>query len=154
MSKLAEHECKRELGAFLRATREKRKRNLEDVALAIGRSKTYVCDVESGRRGGSRMPADIVSMWAGYLGIPVATIAKMQNHEGVKADTTIANMARRSTYMRILRSRARSARIFTAVKETRALLKATDDLTPAQTRDLIANVAKNIEIINSCLKYA
>jgi transcriptional regulator with XRE-family HTH domain len=153
MSKLAELECKRELGAFLRSTRERRKRTLEDVALAIGRSKTYVCDVEAGRRGGSKMPADIVSMWAGYLNIPVATIAKMQNHEGVKADETAANMARRSTYMRILRSRSRSARIFTAVKETRELLKVTDGLTPADMRDLLTQVAKNVEIINTCLKY-
>jgi transcriptional regulator with XRE-family HTH domain len=154
MPNLAEHQCKREIGAFLRAQREKRGRSLDDVALAINRSKTYVCDVEAGRRGGSKMPAEIVSMWAGYLNIPVAIIARMQFHDGIKAKIDTANIARRSTYMRILRSRTRSARIFTAVKETRELLKETDDLTPAQTRELLAHVSKNIEIINTCLKYA
>jgi hypothetical protein len=121
--------------------------------MAIGRSKTYVCDVESGRRGGSRMPAEVVTMWTGYLGIPVAVIARMQFHEGIKAKLDTANMVRRSTYMRILRSRKRSARIYTAVKESRELLTKTADLTPLQIRDLLASVAKNIEIINTCLKY-
>jgi acetoacetate decarboxylase len=99
------------------------------------------------------MPADIVTMWAGYLGIPVASIAKMQRHEGVRETESIASMARRSTYMRILRSRNRSARIFEAVKESRELLKVVDNLTPAEARDLLTHVAKNIEIINTCLKY-
>jgi hypothetical protein len=100
------------------------------------------------------MPAEVVTMWAGYLNIPVAVIARMQFHEGIKAKIDTANIARRSTYMRILRSRTRSARIYTAVKESRELLKETDNLTHEQTRELLSNVSKNLEIINTCLKYA
>lgn len=148
---LAEQEVKKRLGAFLKNVRERRGYTLADIAVAIGRSKTYVCDVESGRRGGSRMPADIVAQWAAYLDIPVSAVAERQRRGDPNA---ISNTQRYRSYMRILRNRTRSTRIYKAMTELRELVKASQaELTPTQTRELFGKVAQNVEVIDTCLVY-
>lgn len=151
---LAEQEVKRRLGSFLKSVRERRKYTLGDIAVAIGRSKTYVCDVESGRRGGSRMPADVVAQWAAYLDIPVSAVAEKQRKLAKGEPNAISNTQRYRSYMRILRNRSRSTRIYKAVIELRELVKASqDELTPTQTRELFGKVAANVEVIDTCLVY-
>lgn len=148
---LVEQEVKKRLGAFLKGVRERRGYAIGDIAVAIGRSKTYVCDVENGRRGGSRMPADVVSMWAAYLDIPVSAVAERQRRGEVGA---ITNTQRYRSYMRILRNRSRSTRIYKAVTELRLLVEASkNELTPTQTRELFGKVAANVEVIDTCLVY-
>jgi transcriptional regulator with XRE-family HTH domain len=149
---LVEQDVKKRLGLFLREVRERRHLSLGDISIAIGRSKTYVCDVESGRRGGSRMPPDVVTQWAAYLDIPVSAIAERQR---VRGDVgAITNTQRYRSYMRILRNRTRSTRIYKAVSELRDLVRASQsELTPAQTRELFGRVAQNVEVIDTCLVY-
>jgi transcriptional regulator with XRE-family HTH domain len=148
---LAEQEVKKRLGAFLKGVRERRGYTLGDIAVAVGRSKTYVCDVESGRRGGSRMPADIVALWAAYLDIPVSAVAERQRRGEANA---ISNTQRYRSYMRILRNRNRSTRIYKAVTELRQLVRESQsELTPTQTRELFGKVAANVEVIDTCLVY-
>ncbi len=150
---LQEQEIKRRLGAFLREVRERRGFSLADIATATGRSRSYVCDVEAGRRGGTRIPADIIALWAGYLNVPVSAIAEIQRARDSSAPT---NTQRYRSYMRILRNRTRSLRIYKAVGELRELVKvAADDehLSRAQTREIIGRVSQAIDIIDSCLAY-
>jgi transcriptional regulator with XRE-family HTH domain len=141
------------LGDYLRTVREARERSIGDVARAIDRSKSYVCDVEMGRRGGSKMPADIVSTWAAYLDIPVLKIAKLQWPEGMPPSEPTSR--RYVSYMRILRNRGRSKRMYAAVKEMRALVSVSgDNLTPAETRALLAKISRNVVEIDNCLAYS
>lgn len=155
MTSLAEHECKRALGAFLREMREKRKKSLGDMATALGRSKSYVCDIEAGRRGGSRLPAEVVVVWASYLDIPVAAVAEKQRVLESAKRPEVTSTQRYRSYMKILRNRKRSNRIYTAVSTMRTLLRVSDEqLTPAQVKDLLAKMAENVEVIDSCLVYS
>jgi len=148
---LAEQEVKRRLGAFLKQVRERRGYTLADISIAVGRSKTYVCDVESGRRGGSHMPAEIVAQWAAYLDIPVSAIAERQRRAPSDA---LSNSQRYRSYMRILRNRTRSTRIYKAVTTLRQLIKDSQtELTPSQTRELFGKIAENVEVIDTCLVY-
>lgn len=149
MPSTAEHDCKRILGDFLKTRRLKMGLSLGDVATAIGRSKSYVCDVENGRRGGSTMPAAIVAQWAEYLEIPVEQIAKKQE---LPTKGRIRTQNYRS-YMKILRSRKRSERLDLAVADTKRLLDNTDFRHPYELADVLEAVKKNIDIIDTCLMY-
>jgi transcriptional regulator with XRE-family HTH domain len=149
----AEKARKIALGEFLKDMREARKRTIKDVARAIDRSSSYVCDVEAGRRGGSKMPADIVSTWAAYLDIPVLQIARLQWPDGMPP--SIPSGKKYVSYLRILRNRNRSVRMYRAVKELRALASVTgEDLSPLQTKELLSKVSENVGIIDTCLAYA
>lgn len=54
------------MGKLLRKTRLQRGLKLRDVAAAIGRNTSYVCDVEHGRRGHNMDPV-LAMCWAEYL---------------------------------------------------------------------------------------
>lgn len=147
MPSLAEHECKRLLGEFLRRERIKRRMTLGDIAKAIGRSVSYVCDVESGRRGGSKMPEGVVALWADYLEIPIVEFA-------TKQEPPRARSARVGNYMRILRSRKRHERLILAVGDLKQLLVTKrDHLRQAELLDMLETVDKYVTVIDGCLTY-
>jgi transcriptional regulator with XRE-family HTH domain len=141
------------LGAYLKEMRIRRKISLGDMALAVGKTKSYVCDVENGRRGGSRMAADMVALWADYLDIPVSSIVERQRQKETPPNIIITSPRYRS-YLRILRNKKRSKRIHKAITDMRDLLGMSDmDLTHSQVRDLMSKLTENVNIIDTCLEY-
>jgi transcriptional regulator with XRE-family HTH domain len=142
------------LGAYLKEMRVKRKISLGDMALALGKTKSYVCDVEAGRRGGSKLTADLVVTWADYLDIPVSSIAERQKQKETPVNVIIKTTKYRS-YLRILRNKKRSERIHKAITDMRELIDMSDrDLTHSQVRDMMSKIGENVNIIHTCLEYA
>ncbi len=142
------------VGAYLKEQRIRRKISLGDIALAVGRTKSYVCDVENGRRGGSRMTAELVALWADYLDIPVSSIVERQKPKD-NPPTIVVASPRYHSYLRILRNKKRSKRIHKAITDMRDLLGMSDmDLTHSQVRDLMSKLTENVNIIDTCLEYS
>jgi transcriptional regulator with XRE-family HTH domain len=142
------------VGAYLKEMRVRRKISLGDMALAVGKTKSYVCDVENGRRGGSRMAADLVALWADYLDIPVSSIVERQKQKETPTNIIIASPKYRS-YLRILRNKKRSKRIHKAITDMRDLLSMSySELTHSQVRDMMSKLTENVNIIDTCLEYS
>lgn len=148
-----ERKLKLILGAYLKEMRLKRKISLGDMALALGRNKSYVCDVEAGRRGGSKLTAEMVATWADYLDIPVTSILERQKPKETPTNIIITSTKYRS-YLRILRNKKRSKRIHKAITDMRDIIDLSyNDLTHSQVRDLMSKIAENVNIIHTCLEY-
>jgi len=152
---LEESAIKTAVGAFLKEARLRRRYTLASVARALGRSPAWVCDVESGRRGGSHLSPTIISDWAGYLNIPVASIAEKQRlAEDTLLDRTSAASKRYLEYYKILRSRTRSIGMYNAINELKGVVnESQESLTLEKAQALLERVEKSVVKISSCLQY-
>jgi transcriptional regulator with XRE-family HTH domain len=149
-----ERKLKLILGAYLKEMRLKRKISLGDMALALGKTKSYVCEGEAGRRGGSKLPAELVATWADYLDISVTSIVERQKPKETPTPVIITSTKYRS-YLRILRNKKRSERVHKAISDMREILGMSyTDLTHSQYRDLMSRMEENVNIIHTCLEYA
>jgi transcriptional regulator with XRE-family HTH domain len=142
------------LGTYLRDARKRRGLRLADVANAIGRTTQFVCDIEKGRRGGRWLQAQTVAMWAGYLEIPVSTIADLQR--GSVDDWLQSEDSQRyRDYLRILRNREHSRMLLNAVTALNDVVQQAQNpkLTMHDARELLSIVSESVGKIESALAY-
>jgi transcriptional regulator with XRE-family HTH domain len=141
---------KRSVGAFLKSVRLKRGYSLGQVAKALDKSRSWVCDVEAGRRGGAHLTGHHISLWADYLNIPVVSIVERQK----LSDQEDLSPAKYRHYYKILRNKRRSAVMLSAVNELQdVVLEANQSLTLDSARKLLTRVAKSVTKISTCLEY-
>jgi len=94
-----------EFGSYLRSVRIKRKRKLKEVALAIGKSPGYICDLELGRRGTSRIDPMLLHTLANFLNVPVNEFLVRAGHIDRKLD------AQYGDFYKLMRSKVRAQRV-------------------------------------------
>ena|SRR5690349_19033389 len=102
-----------DFGKILRSYRIKKNLTQQDVGNAIGRTHSFVCELEKGKRGSKRDPILIVKL-SEYLEIPI----------GLLLDASNLNINENSEefkkYLKITRNKVKSKRVadgFRSVKE-------------------------------------
>jgi transcriptional regulator with XRE-family HTH domain len=94
-----------EFGSYLRSVRNKRGRTLKQVAIAMGKSTGYICDIELGRRGTARMDPMFIHRLADYLNFPANELLVRAGLVDRKLD------AQYGDYYKIMRSKVRAMRV-------------------------------------------
>jgi transcriptional regulator with XRE-family HTH domain len=79
------------LGAKLKQLRVKNRESLQDVATAVGASKTHIWDLETGRS--SNPSVDLLTKLAGHFNVPIADLVG-ENPDAAGEDAGIVAMYR------------------------------------------------------------
>ena len=94
-----------EFGKYLRSVRIKRHKKLKDLALATNKSISYICDLELGRRGASKLDPVFLFTLADYLNIPINEFLVRTGAIDRSID------AEYQDYYKIMRSKIRAQRV-------------------------------------------
>jgi transcriptional regulator with XRE-family HTH domain len=98
------------LGKFIRRMRKHRKLKGVDLARALGKSPSYVCDLEKGRRG-LRMSPEVAVQIAEYLNIPLHQITSRHTHLA-----PVTNTDKLHEVYRAMRHKGRAKRVLVALE--------------------------------------
>lgn len=145
-SSLRKH--KNDLGPFVKIQRKAKFLSLDDLAQRTGLSRSYLGDIETGRRGVD-MPAHTVSMLAQALEVPVALITQKM----VRND--FEDTKKYAEYYRVLRSSVRAGQIARLIAQARQGLL-TAKMTAAMGKDVtkcLQAIEKTVETIDQTLAY-
>jgi transcriptional regulator with XRE-family HTH domain len=97
------------LGKYIRRVRKHRKLKAVDLARALGKSPSFVCDLEKGRRG-LRLSPHIAVQISEYLNVPLKDITSRSFHL-----SPVTNTDKLNEIYRAMRHKGRAKRIIIAL---------------------------------------
>jgi transcriptional regulator with XRE-family HTH domain len=139
-----------EFGRYLRNIRKSRGRKLKDVALAVGKTTSYICDLELGRRGTSRIDPLMIFKMADYLNVPVNEFLVRAGIVDRETHNTYAD------YTKILRSKLRAQHVgalITAAKNDIKALKNAAEGVRNGVPEILYSLENHILELDSTLKH-
>lgn len=140
---------KSKFGQFLHEVRKKRGLRLKDVAQACGKSTAYICDLEKGRRGYTRVDPEMLITIAKYLHIPMSALVSRLDYVDNE------NEKKHLDYIKLLRSKSRASMVVKDLEEIRSAIYDGKQRFPGA--DLFLEILQRIEIavdsLDSCLVH-
>lgn len=145
-SSLRKH--KNDLGPFVKLHRKAKILSLDDLARRTGLSRSYLGDIEAGRKGVS-LPAHTVSMLAQALGVEINEITKVMVRNDAEDPKKYAE------YYRVLRSTVRAGQIARLLAEARQSILAAQTLISAgkDASKCLQRLGRTVESIDNTLAY-
>jgi transcriptional regulator with XRE-family HTH domain len=135
-------------GKWIRKQRLKQGKNQTQLARALGKSVSWVCEFENGRRGKNIADPVFYTTLADYLDLPLDTVMQESNVPKTKYDARALNI------YRLMKNKALSGRILNTVDALNSgilELCASENIGSKHDRSVVHNLLANIQDLKSAL---